>query len=275
VAQENGGENRLPFTLAHPAAVVLFRRTGLPLSALVAGALVPDFEYFIRLAPVNAYSHTLAGLLFFCIPCGIIALWLWHALLKQALVQLLPECHYRRLLPYCGVFQFRPAGRFAVIVFSVLLGAGTHLVWDSFTHYNGIVVHFFPALRATILSTQYGPVPIYKLFQHGSTLIGMVALLWFYQRWYIRAEAYPASANRALSAKARLGTSFAIMAIAAIVSLSCAWSRVAPAKGFSSFCTFAVTVCIIGISTLSIECMVFAVWWLTSDLRSAEEVGGH
>ena len=39
----------MPFTLAHPAAVLPFARTKLVFSALIAGALAPDVGYFLTL----------------------------------------------------------------------------------------------------------------------------------------------------------------------------------------------------------------------------------
>ena len=39
----------MPLTIAHPAAVLPFRHSRLPISALVIGSLAPDFEYFLHL----------------------------------------------------------------------------------------------------------------------------------------------------------------------------------------------------------------------------------
>src|SRR5581483_12465816 len=50
----------VPFTLAHPAAVLPLRRRGLVFSALVVGSMAPDFEYFFGLK--RPISHTMPGI---------------------------------------------------------------------------------------------------------------------------------------------------------------------------------------------------------------------
>ena len=39
----------MPITFAHPAAVLPLARTGLPLTALAIGSMVPDLPMFVRL----------------------------------------------------------------------------------------------------------------------------------------------------------------------------------------------------------------------------------
>lgn len=51
----------MPFTLAHPAAVLPFWRSRLHFPALLLGSVAPDFGYFLAGRPVSGAGHTLWG----------------------------------------------------------------------------------------------------------------------------------------------------------------------------------------------------------------------
>jgi len=263
--RENAG---LPFTLAHPIAAVPLARRGLVLSALVVGTLAPDFEYFLRLAPISKFSHTIAGLFVFCLPAGLLVLWAFHAVAKGALVHLLPVSHQRRLLPMCGAFKFGPPRRFALICLSVLLGAFTHVAWDSFTHSGAWAVREFPALSMTLLDTPYGPLMLYRLLQHGSTLFGLAMLTFLYIRWFRRAPAIPVH-----SPQLSVGTRLLIVSVIAVAtvaaSVTYAWLRFPPFAGFASFRGFVVLAGTFGISALAIQLALFSVCWRVVKARDA------
>ncbi|WP_199224473.1 DUF4184 family protein [Serinibacter arcticus] len=77
----------MPFTLAHPAAVLPLRRGPLVTAALVAGALSPDVPYFLPLPRyagawyepfVNATtSHAWPGALTVAVPTAAVLLAVW------------------------------------------------------------------------------------------------------------------------------------------------------------------------------------------------------
>jgi len=248
----------LPFTLAHPAAVVPLAKKRLVFSALVVGTITPDFEYFLRLAPISRISHSLLGLLVFCLPAGLLMLWLWHVILKNALVELLPDSHYRRLLPLCGPFRFRPMSRFALIVVSVLVGAFTHIAWDSFTHHYGWGVQHLAALRTALIETGYGPLRLYNVLQHGSTLVGMVALAALYVRWF-RDGGAAGNASSPLSLAARLWTIASALSGAGVVAVVYAWASTPP-RSLQSFNRFVATMVLVGMCALWAELTAFGLW---------------
>jgi hypothetical protein len=72
----------------------------------------------------------------------------------------------------------------AVVIAASLVGIVTHLLWDSFTH-DGWLVDLWPAL-----STRLGPLPSYKWLQHGSTVMGLLALAAFGLLWVRRTPAH-------------------------------------------------------------------------------------
>lgn len=169
----------MPLTIAHPAAVLPFKRSGLPLSALVIGSMAPDFEYWLHLSPHSDISHSILGLFTFCLPVGMLALWVFHRIWKQPLAAMLGGGYGHLATP----FPFWPFPRFIMLCCEILIGALTHLIWDSFTHQYGWAVQQVTGLSRPI-QVGYIEVPLYKILQHASTLLGCGILLFvaFYRR---------------------------------------------------------------------------------------------
>jgi hypothetical protein len=178
----------VPFTPAHGAAILPFLRFGLVPSALLVGAFAPDYEYFIRLGPNGRYGHTFPGVFLLTLPLALVVLWLFHSFVKAPAVRLLPEGIQRRLGDEIREFRFGGAGTFALIVCSLLLGIATHLLWDAFTHPNTWPYRHWPALRQSLPLPMLGPVPYYKLLQHGSTIAGLGIFAAWIVLWYRRSE---------------------------------------------------------------------------------------
>ncbi|WP_317235948.1 DUF4184 family protein [Niabella hibiscisoli] len=58
-----------------------------------------------------------------------------------------------------------------VIAISILIGAASHILWDSFTHEHGYFVQTIPTLTNTV--ELFGrQIPILKILQHSSTIVG-------------------------------------------------------------------------------------------------------
>ena len=180
----------MPFTLAHPAAAVPFHKYGLPMSALVVGSMAPDFRYFTHssmsspFSMMDPYGHTLRGLFFYCIPAGLVMLWLFHAILKRPLLSLLPISHQARLIGVVDTFRFGPFSQFCLIIGAVLLGAVTHIIWDLFTHRTEWLVSHIPVLFQPLVQTPYGTLYCFSLLQYASTLLGVGLLAYWYFRWF-------------------------------------------------------------------------------------------
>jgi|SRR5215470_1003243 len=192
----------MPFTLAHPAAVIpLARRLGrfaVP-SALVIGSISPDLAYLLPMGVSRGGSHSLAGLFWFCIPAGVGAYLLFHLMLKRPLVSLLPTRIAARVAGVlCAPRRLPPASWIAVLV-SLLIGAVTHLAWDAFTHPDAPGVQAVAVLHARLFSIGQYPVHGYKVLQHGSTLAGTVLLIGWVWRWLRQAPIHPPDPTLSLS----------------------------------------------------------------------------
>ena len=139
----------MPFTLTHPAAAVpLLKPLGRfgSLSALIIGSMTPDLPYFIDLDVSRTWSHSLEGLLWFCLPAALVCYAVFHWLLRPGLVLLMPIAVRARLPAEASLARLPSKGFLAVCVSSAA-GAFTHIVWDWFTHGSGPVGELLPVLQ--------------------------------------------------------------------------------------------------------------------------------
>lgn len=149
---------------------------------MVVGSLSPDFEYFVRLAPQGTFGHTWLGVLVADLPFSLLVLWLYQNYLKTGLYATAP-----------GLFPFREAERKAgpvarglmhwvIVVASILLGAATHIVWDSFTHKRSWPYEHIAFLQ-THIPVFHWRVDMSTFLQVASSVAGMVVLLVLWARW--------------------------------------------------------------------------------------------
>jgi len=204
----------VPFTLAHAAAALPFRRLGVVPSALVVGTFAPDLWYFLGLGTDRGLGHTIHGAFVFTPPLALIVLWIFHALVKPAVISLLPNSVQSRLVSHPGRFRFWGLARLAAIFGSILLGIATHLLWDSFTHPTTWLYHHWTFLSRTVRLPILGLFPYYKAFQHGSTIIGAGVLLLWFVRWYQTTEPCRQNARLLLSAPQKLSLIALVLFIA-------------------------------------------------------------
>jgi uncharacterized protein DUF4184 len=173
----------MPFTLAHPAAVVpLARPLGrwAVLSALVIGSLVPDFTYFVPFPVARSRSHDLLGLFWFCMPMGFAMYTLFHAALAAPAIDLLPG----PLRSRCSALRAaRVAPATAAVAVSLLVGATSHIAWDAFTHAGAPIVRVSRALRFHLGTISGYPISVYTILQHTSTILGVALLVVWVRRW--------------------------------------------------------------------------------------------
>ncbi|UUW09407.1 DUF4184 family protein [Flavobacterium plurextorum] len=171
----------MPFTFAHPAIILplqFLNKKWFSLTGLVIGSMIPDFEYFIRMRIQSIYSHTIAGVFWFDLPLALLISFIFHNKVKNLLFQNLPYCFQSRFLIFT-TFNWNNYFKqnWIVVLFSILIGTASHLLWDSFTHDSGYFVNHITLLQNSVYI--FGiDIPILKIAQHLSTLAGG-AILFF------------------------------------------------------------------------------------------------
>lgn len=177
----------MPFTFSHPAIVLPLKNIfgkWLSLTGLIIGSLTPDFEYFLRMKIQSDYSHTLLGALWFNLPLGLTLCFIFHTIIKKPLIENTPYFIQSRTqtlknLNWTAYFM----NNWAIVSMSVLIGAYSHIFWDSFTHPHAFFTDLFE-LNKRLNGTE---IPIYKILQHLSTLIGGIVIV----RYFIKQKTEP------------------------------------------------------------------------------------
>ena len=254
----------MPFTLSHAAAALPLRRMNLIPSALVVGTFAPDLEYFARLSPGDGYGHTLPGTFLVTLPLALLTLWLFHRFVKRPVAAILPEGFQRRLAPYVGRFRFGGVARFGWIVMSLLVGIATHLLWDSFTHRNTWVYHRWPMLQQKVTMLPLGSIPLYKILQHGSTLVGIAILALWMDHWYRNTE--PSSEATIASGRQKFIVFAVILLVAVAGSTLRAILVVGPPTQQVSIARFTG---VLVVTLIALIWWQFVLWGLITTRRSA------
>jgi hypothetical protein len=154
----------VPFTLAHPAVVLPLRGLGLPMTAMVAGSLVPDAPMFVGFQDARSLSHAPLGVVTIDLALGMAGLVLWFGFFRRPLVDMAPD-RWRNRLP-----ETVRVGRrgWLLAVPAVMVGSATHVVWDSFTHEDAWGVRHVAALQEELLG-----VAANEWAQHVFSVLGL------------------------------------------------------------------------------------------------------
>jgi uncharacterized protein DUF4184 len=174
----------MPFTVAHAAAVLPFRKLNLVWSAFIIGSMAPDFPYVIGNLDYRGFGHRFPGIVWFTIPCALFALWMFHDVIKRPIVGMMPVGMQVRLQSELRPFRFGGASRFFTILVSIVLGIATHLAWDSVTHSNTWAYDHFSWLRSWVHVPFIGVMPVAAAMQYGSSVFGLAALAVWVLLWY-------------------------------------------------------------------------------------------
>lgn len=164
----------MPLTFAHPAAILPFSRKSkyINFSAMVIGSMAPDFEYFLRGQPGGEIGHTFLGFLFFNLPLVALIYLIYHYFIHQTLLQHLPIFLQDT---YVKKVDSNTIRKIIVFVYSSLFGMLTHVVWDSFTHVNGVMVMKYPIFAHPFTVNGF-TIPLFKFLQHGGTMFGITLI---------------------------------------------------------------------------------------------------
>jgi hypothetical protein len=168
----------MPFTPAHTAIVLPFVRSKyLSATALIIGSMVPDFEYFLTMDDKASHGHTLGGIFYFDIPIAIFVAFLFHRFVKINLINNLPLFLQRKFYDL-KKFDFETYFRkhWMIFIVSAIIGIGSHLLWDSFTHPNTFIVRNL-SIYDTIVPYEGARYPLYYALQVISSYVGLFIVL--------------------------------------------------------------------------------------------------
>jgi hypothetical protein len=225
----------MPATFAHPAAVLplhFFGRRWFNFTALVIGSMTPDFAYFVRRFDVATFAHSFSGTIAFCLPVGLMALAIFRSL-RAPLCYLLPEPHRSALTPLASNRLSLTKQSIVVLCASVLVGAWTHTIADSFTHKTGWVVQRVPVMQTTLFHIGAADFPVHQLLQHTGSTLGSLALIGTYLVWLRRQPRRAAEQPQALGDRTRVLIVLGGMLVAFVIALPLGWQATTAFTGYT------------------------------------------
>jgi Domain of unknown function (DUF4184) len=265
----------LPFTLAHPAAVLPLRRTKLVFSALIIGSMAPDYPYFLSLTDGIRWGHSWRGVFLFCLPAGLVLLWLFHATLKRPLVSLAPECMRKRISGESLTFRFSRLSRFLLVVTSLLLGTLTHIFWDGFTHQHGYFVKHWAWLSTPV--TLHHRMPLYNALQFACSAAGVGLLVVLAAWWWYRAPVVANPVPATISPRLRWVILAVAVVIAGLAGTAARMHALIAGRALVwhvilvTWRAAAVEGAIVGIAALFAEWVLFSLAWQVVQLQRRRE----
>ena len=166
----------MPFTFSHPAIVLqliskyknLFSSTG-----LIIGSIIPDFESFIKFDEYKEYSHTWLGVFWYDLPLAILFSLIFHNIIRNDFILNLPDSIGSKYYSYIGYnWNNYFLKHIWKILFSIIIGILSHLLWDSFTHLSLVNPNY-------VLSDIYiFNVKLFIFLQYSNSLLGLLVVIW-------------------------------------------------------------------------------------------------
>jgi Domain of unknown function (DUF4184) len=172
----------MPFTFAHPAAILPLRRFKFLYTVpLVIGSIAPDLPYYIptRFNRLMLDTHTVPGTLYLDLPIGFAVLLIGFLLRGPLTALMTPRA---RALCLQSLERFRNEPRHWLLsLLAIYVGTWTHLAWDSFTHDTGWMVRRVAALSAPVTIGDYTGTMCHVL-QYVSSVAGLTILaIWYFR----------------------------------------------------------------------------------------------
>lgn len=170
----------MPFTISHVAAVLPFARPLARwrlLSAAIIGSMVPDFGLLMPWRPARVETHSVIGLVSFCLPVGLATFWIFQLLIKTPVIEVLPNATYVRWRSFEAPADIRSLLQWVLAACGIEAGAFSHLVLDAFTHEGARGVRMIPMLDDPLVDIAGHHVIGARFLQDVTSLIGLGLVL--------------------------------------------------------------------------------------------------
>ena len=169
----------MPFTPAHPALILPFiNKKYFSATALIIGSTSPEFEYFFKASVSGVHGHTITGIFYFDIPVTLFFSFVFHLLIKENLIGNMPGFLQQRFQNVLHLdFKKYFLEHYGVVIFSALLGAASHVFWDSFTHNGAFFVRNLDIYKQLHIPFQGVNYPLFYGLQHISTWVGLTIII--------------------------------------------------------------------------------------------------
>jgi hypothetical protein len=250
-----GQADGVPFTVSHAVAVLpLVRHRRLVPAALVIGSWVPDLPYFVPGLGGSGWTHAASGPVTVDLVLGLLVLVVWWFVLRRPLADLAPAPVRERVPPAYGPDRASLLGA----AVSIVLGAVTHVVWDTFTHRGR-----WGTTHLSVLGEALGPLPLFTWLQFGSGVLGLLGLLVWVTLWLARTPRRPAPSR--LRPAVRRSVWISVSAVTVVVAGWEAATRLVDGRSLEATAVAAVTR---SMGAAAAVVTLASVLWLVFDSRA-------
>jgi Domain of unknown function (DUF4184) len=259
----------VPWTFSHPAIVIPLRSMGgarLSLGALTVGSLSPDLGYYVGCFGLATQAHTIPGLITLCLPESLVVIAILRAM-HHPIAHLLPG-KLRQALH--GVERMPSLMNLTVVCrlsICAIIGALTHVLWDSLTHESGYLVSQFPVLHAPVTVLAGRRFYVFDALQHVSTLLGATVIAVYMRRWLRTTHLAPASRD-AGGDRWRFGLLAALAFLSLLAATPIAYTFATPHPGATNVFLFIVRLVIVA-TTFFTTLLSAAAIYIARDQRPA------
>lgn len=156
--------------------------------------MVPDLPIFLPFLPDYTNWHSLQGVLTLDLISVLLLLGLFHLLYREPLISLLPAALAGRAA------ALKPSYRILPIILGAVVGAASHVLWDSFTH-------SYASERWGLALFDYevfGVIRLFRLLQYVSSVVGLGVVIWWVWRGLVRMPATAVPDRLKISPRVRL-----------------------------------------------------------------------
>ncbi len=170
----------MPFTFSHPAIILpllKLSKNRVSATALFAGSMAPDFEYFINFQMKQVHGHTNTGMFYYDFPLAILLCFAFHSLVRDALIHYSPRFIKNRWCHYIGYdWSKRWKENWKMIMVSAMIGVFSHTFLDSFTHPHRFMTEHIDFLSSTV-SIFGSEMIVYNIGQTWGSVFGLMAIM--------------------------------------------------------------------------------------------------
>jgi Domain of unknown function (DUF4184) len=228
------------------------------MSAMVAGAIVPDIPVFLGLGHSYVGTHSWLGVVLVNPVLAVVALGIWFGLVRDPVVDILPLVLRERLAPTARL----PRSRLPLVPVAAMAGAATHVGWDLFTHSGRWGVR-----QIEWLQTRHAGLVGFEWMQHLSGLVGLAVVAMATTQW-LRAQppvAHPATVPQ-LGTTA-LGVAVTIAAVPTLATLVLSAPHGLYAVAFNT--------AVVGIQASTVSLGVLCLVWQVLARVASSKVASH
>ena len=185
-------------------------------------------------------------------------------LFKAPLIDLMPDAIAAR---FCRDATRRAP--WSAVLVSLLCGALTHLLWDAFTHPGTILVDALPMLQTELAVVGGYHVYIFKVLQHGGTLLGLALIALWSINWLRRTPVDSTTRPRALSPAQRVGAQLALAGSPLLAGLYAGCRRSAQVTNMVELQDFATGFIFTALPAGALTLAIYSMLWKLTMARPA------